>query len=177
MELLQQSSPKLTILGGTSTLVASGLAARALRAKLARMAVRGHRDGVGIPVVLVHEGEGLIVTIETKSGYSYRGYMESAEDNMNSSLKDVTATGPRGKVTRMERVFVRGSQIVYIVFPDLLAEAPMFRRVALAAKGITVAGGLGRGRQAAIGARGMFMLRRVFVSRSCVEGYLLATEP
>ena len=118
------------------------------------MAVRGHRDGVGIPVVLMHEGEGLIVTVETKTGYSYRGYMESAEDNMNASLKDVTATGPRGKVSHMERVFIRGSQIVFVVFPDLLGEAPMFRRVALAARGITVAGGLGRGRQAAIGARG-----------------------
>lgn len=117
------------------------------------MAVRGNR-GVGIPIVLMHEGEGLIVTIETKAGFSYRGYMETAEDTMNTSLKDVTVTSPRGKVAKLERVFIRGSQIMFVIFPDLLGQAPMFKRVALAAKGISVAGGLGRGRQAAIEAKG-----------------------
>ena len=124
------------------------------------MSLRGNR-GVGIPVVLMHEGEGLVVTVETKTGHAYRGMMETAEDNMNTSLQDVMMTDPKGRVAKMERVFIRGSQIVLVVFPDLLGQAPMFKRVALAAKGITVAGGLGRGRQAAIGAKGWWWGGRV----------------
>jgi small nuclear ribonucleoprotein D3 len=117
------------------------------------MSVRGNKN-IGVPTVLLHEGEGLVLTVETQSGHAYRGTCVTTEDNMNLSLKDVTATDPKGNVAKMDRVFIRGSQLLMIVFPDAMAKAPFFTRVALAAKGVSFAGGLGRGRQAAIGAKG-----------------------
>lgn len=45
------------------------------------------KSGVGIPIILLHDGEGAIVTIELKTGDMYRGYLEDSEDNMNCTLK------------------------------------------------------------------------------------------
>ena len=45
------------------------------------------KAGVGIPIILLHDAEGSIVTIELKNGEMYRGYLEDAEDNMNCTLK------------------------------------------------------------------------------------------
>ena len=114
------------------------------------MSVRGNKN-IGVPTVLLHEGEGLVLTVETQSGHADRGTCVTTEDNMNLSLKDVT-------------VFIRGSQLLMVVFPDVMAKAPFFTRVSLAAQGVSFAGGLGRGRQAAIGAKGE---RR---ARACAGG-------
>lgn len=110
--------------------------------------------GVGIPTVLFHESEGLVVTVETRTGHLYRGMVVSAEDSMNLSLRDVTATDPDGNKTTITRLFLRGSQVLFVIFPDILKEAPVFARLAKASKGISVAGGLGRGRKQAITAKG-----------------------
>lgn len=115
------------------------------------MSVRGNRL-VGIPTVLLHEGEGLTLTVETQHGHIYRGVCVTTEDNMNIALQDVTATDPHGNVTKLERVFIRGSTVLLVIFPDVFVKAPFFNRVALASRGVGFAGGLGRGRQAAIGA-------------------------
>lgn len=48
--------------------------------------------GVGIPVKLLHEAEGHVVTLELKSGENYRGELIEAEDNWNCQLKNVQAT-------------------------------------------------------------------------------------
>lgn len=120
------------------------------------MSLRGSK-GVGIPTVLMHEGEGLVVSVETKGGHTHRGILEVTQDNMNTSLKEVSSTNREGHVTRLERVYIRGSQIVFVVFPDMLRHAPMFRRLTLASQGKVVAGGLGRGRQAAITAKGAWV--------------------
>lgn len=50
------------------------------------MSVTG-KSGVGIPIILLHDGEGAIVTIELQNGEMYRGYLDEAEDNMNCILK------------------------------------------------------------------------------------------
>jgi len=50
------------------------------------MSVTGRR-GVGIPIILLHDAEGGIVTIELKDGSMYRGTLEDAQDNMNCLLK------------------------------------------------------------------------------------------
>ena len=50
------------------------------------MSVTG-KSGVGIPIILLHDGEGTIVTVELKNGEMYRGYLEDSEDNMNLILK------------------------------------------------------------------------------------------
>lgn len=42
----------------------------------------------GVPIQLLHEGEGHPVTVELKNGETYRGHLSEAEDTMNCQLKD-----------------------------------------------------------------------------------------
>lgn len=92
------------------------------------MSVTGKR-GVGVPVILLHDGEGTIVTVECKNGDLYRGFLDETEDNMNCVLKDVTKTSANGKKSQIEHIFIRGSQVSFFVFPTMLKKAPMFNRV------------------------------------------------
>ncbi len=43
--------------------------------------------GVGIPIKLIHESTGHVVTVELKSGEMYRGQLSEAEDNWNCQLR------------------------------------------------------------------------------------------
>ena len=97
--------------------------------------------GIGIPIKLLHESQGLIVTIELKTGAFYRGKLHEVEDNMNVQLTQVTVTARDGRLSQMDQVFVRGSQIRFFVVPDNLRHAPFFTNRGKG-KGI----GMGRGR-------------------------------
>ena len=56
------------------------------------MSVTGKR-GVGVPVILMHDGEGTIVTVECKNGDTYRGFLRMADD-----VSDEPPVGsPRGR--------------------------------------------------------------------------------
>ena len=48
---------------------------------------------------------------------------------MNCILKDATRTDAKGNKTAVEHIFLRGSQIAFFVFPNMLKKAPMFKRV------------------------------------------------
>ena len=99
---------------------------------------------IGIPTKLLHEALGHIVTLELKGGQSYRGKLFDAEDNLNCSLKDVLLTARDGKQTHLDSVYIRGSMIRFIVVPDMLSQAPMFKRVgpnAMKGRGIGAARG------------------------------------
>ncbi|KAI3403336.1 SMD3 [Candida oxycetoniae] len=81
----------------------------------------------GIPVRLLNEAQGHVVSIELQNGDTYRGKLFENEDNMNSTLLDVSIiNGKDGSVTHMEQVFIRGSMIRFISLPDILRNAPMF---------------------------------------------------
>ena len=41
---------------------------------------------LGVPVKVLHEAEGHIVTVETATGELYRGVLIEAEDNMNMQV-------------------------------------------------------------------------------------------
>eukprot|EP00161_Ancyromonas_sigmoides_P003251 TRINITY_DN1301_c1_g1_i1.p1 TRINITY_DN1301_c1_g1~~TRINITY_DN1301_c1_g1_i1.p1 ORF type:complete len:119 (-),score=47.25 TRINITY_DN1301_c1_g1_i1:29-385(-) len=84
---------------------------------------------LGIPVRVIHEAEGQVVTVEINTGEIYRGVLEGAEDNMNVMLTGVLLTGRDGKVTPLEQVYLRGSKIRYFILPDMLRHAPMFRKI------------------------------------------------
>jgi small nuclear ribonucleoprotein D3 len=43
----------------------------------------------------------------------------------------VTMTSREGRVTKLEQVFLRGGQIKFIVLPELLKDAPIFKKVQL----------------------------------------------
>ncbi|KAK4337120.1 hypothetical protein RND71_043438 [Anisodus tanguticus] len=84
---------------------------------------------IGVPIKVLHEAEGHIVTVETISGEVFRGKLLEAEDNMNCQLAGVTATSRDGRVYNLENMFVRGSKIRFLILPDMLKNAPMFRKI------------------------------------------------
>ncbi|KAJ1921077.1 small nuclear ribonucleoprotein Sm D3 [Mycoemilia scoparia] len=100
---------------------------------------------VGVPIKLLHEVVGHIVTIELKTGQEYRGTVIDTEDNMNVQLKNIEVRHRDGRKSKMERVYIRGSTIRYFVIPDIFKNAPMVKNMDPAnakARGI----GMGRGK-------------------------------
>jgi small nuclear ribonucleoprotein D3 len=99
--------------------------------------------GLGVPVKLLHESLGHVITVELKTGQLYRGKLAegsfarfphttvlvhplpAAEDNLNIALKDITVTGRDGRVSQLDQVYIRGSMIRFFIVPDMLQNAPM----------------------------------------------------
>ncbi|KAK7692369.1 hypothetical protein QCA50_003994 [Cerrena zonata] len=112
-------------------------------------------SSLGIPVKLLHESLGHIVTVELKTGQLYRGKLAEAEDNLNISLKDITVTQRDGRISQLDQVYIRGSMVRFFIVPDMLQNAPMFKRVgpnAMKGRGI----GTARGRATIMRANGLF---------------------
>lgn len=82
---------------------------------------------IGIPIKVLHEAKGLVISLELKTGQTYRGRLISVEDNMNLQLKDVSLIARDGQVSNCETVFLRGSHIRFVVVPDNLRHAPLFK--------------------------------------------------
>ncbi|KAK0411031.1 hypothetical protein QR680_005442 [Steinernema hermaphroditum] len=99
---------------------------------------------IGVPIKILHEAEGHIVTLETTVGEVYRGKLIEAEDNMNCQMSDVTVTFRDGRNHQLENVFIRGSKIRFMILPDMLKNAPMFKNIGRAQKGAV---GMGLGDQ------------------------------
>jgi len=99
---------------------------------------------IGVPIKLLHESLGHVITVELKTGQMYRGKLNDAEDSLNISLKDITVTGRDGRVSQLDSVYIRGSMIRFFIVPDMLQNAPMFKRVgpnAMKGRGIGTARG------------------------------------
>ncbi|KAI5240131.1 hypothetical protein E4T43_06260 [Aureobasidium subglaciale] len=75
---------------------------------------------IGIPIKLLNEATGHIVTVEITSGNVYRGKLLEAEDNMNCQLRDITVTARDGRVSHLDQVYIRGSHVRYFIVPDML---------------------------------------------------------
>ncbi|TVU04452.1 hypothetical protein EJB05_47562, partial [Eragrostis curvula] len=58
---------------------------------------------LGIPVKLLHEAAGHVVTVELKTGEVYRGSMVECEDNWNCQLENITFTAKPGVETHQCR--------------------------------------------------------------------------
>lgn len=104
--------------------------------------------GLGVPVKLLHESLGHVITVELKTGQLYRGKLAegafefrgscscsctydcracaAAEDNLNIALKDITVTQRDGRVSQLDQVYIRGSMIRFFIVPDMLQNAPMY---------------------------------------------------
>ncbi|KAK6192154.1 hypothetical protein SNE40_003680 [Patella caerulea] len=96
---------------------------------------------IGVPIKVLHEAEGHIVTCETTTGEVYRGKLIEAEDNMNCQMNNITVTYRDGRVAQLENVYIRGSKIRFLILPDMLKNAPMFKKVS---KGSGSAAGRGK---------------------------------
>lgn len=108
---------------------------------------------IGVPIKILHEAEGHIVTCETITGEVYRGKLIEAEDNMNCQMSNITVTYRDGRVSQLENVFIRGSKIRFLILPDMLKNAPMFKK--MGPKGGTAS--TGRGKSAILRAQGSFL--------------------
>ncbi|KAA8568870.1 hypothetical protein EYC84_007849 [Monilinia fructicola] len=97
---------------------------------------------IGIPIKLLNEAQGHVVTLEITTGQVYRGKLLEAEDNMNVQLKDITVTARDGRVSHLDQVYIRGSHVRFFIVPDMLRNAPMFRSRNTRGRGV----GLARGR-------------------------------
>ncbi|MCJ1395408.1 small nuclear ribonucleoprotein Sm D3 [Xylographa bjoerkii] len=103
---------------------------------------------IGIPIKLLNEAQGHVVTLEITSGQVYRGKLieglqllmpslefvsyvvrqtvltdlraSVAEDNMNVQLKDITVTARDGRVSHLDQVYIRGSHVRFFIVPDML---------------------------------------------------------
>jgi small nuclear ribonucleoprotein D3 len=78
---------------------------------------------VGVPIKLLHEAAGFVVTIELISGDVYRGTLRMIEDNMNCFLHDVVHTAPDGQQVKTDSAYLRGSSILFVNVPDMFANA------------------------------------------------------
>eukprot|EP00808_Paulinella_micropora_P023707 g33572.t1 len=87
-------------------------------------------QSIGVPVKLLHEAEGHKVTVELINGEVYRGLIVDCEDNMNLQMQNCTLTAKDGRVSNLEYVYIRGSKVRFLILPDMLKNAPMFKRFA-----------------------------------------------
>ena len=71
---------------------------------------------------------------------------------MNMSMVNVTCTGRDGSISTLEQVFVRGGLIRFMILPDILKNAPMFKRID-PKQGILRGKGVGIGRSTMARAR------------------------
>ena len=110
---------------------------------------------IGVPVKVMHEAEGHIITCETTTGEVYRGKLVEAEDNMNCQISNVQVTYRDGRQGQLETVYVRGSKVRFLILPDMLKNAPMFKAMRPSAPSRGGGAG-GRGKSAIIraGVRG-----------------------
>eukprot|EP00551_Chaetoceros_affinis_P015136 CAMPEP_0203714630 /NCGR_PEP_ID=MMETSP0091-20130426/71183_1 /ASSEMBLY_ACC=CAM_ASM_001089 /TAXON_ID=426623 /ORGANISM="Chaetoceros affinis, Strain CCMP159" /LENGTH=180 /DNA_ID=CAMNT_0050592707 /DNA_START=38 /DNA_END=581 /DNA_ORIENTATION=+ len=92
------------------------------------MSVVGN-NRVGIPIVLLHDAEGSVVSVETKNGEIIRGLLFEAEDMMNLYIKNCVVWNIHGVKRKVDQLYLRGREIVFVVIPQMLRHAPMFQRI------------------------------------------------
>jgi small nuclear ribonucleoprotein (snRNP)-like protein len=97
---------------------------------------------------------------KTKQKYDYkfniilvfRGKLVEAEDNMNCQMTHITVTYRDGRTANLENVYIRGSKIRFLILPDMLKNAPMFKKQG------AKTGTAGRGKSAILRAQGLLPL-------------------
>uniref|UniRef100_A0A670Y7D9 Small nuclear ribonucleoprotein Sm D3 n=1 Tax=Pseudonaja textilis TaxID=8673 RepID=A0A670Y7D9_PSETE len=82
---------------------------------------------IGVPIKVLHEAEGHIVTCETSMDKVYRGKLIKAKDNMNCQMSNITVTYHDGCMAQLEQVYIHGSKIRFLILPDMLKNTPMLK--------------------------------------------------
>jgi small nuclear ribonucleoprotein (snRNP)-like protein len=112
------------------------------------MALTGSHS-IGIPVVLLHECEALVITVELTNGEVCRGRLTRAEDCFNLHMNDCVMKTPDAAADRsIAKLFIRGDRVKMIICPSILENIPIFTRLNtfLTSKGRKVPKGIGRGK-------------------------------
>ncbi|KAL5112129.1 hypothetical protein TcWFU_005358 [Taenia crassiceps] len=71
-------------------------------------------SSVGVPIKVLHDAEGHVITLETINGEVFRGKLIEAEDNMNVHMQEIIMTARDGKTSSLQHVYIRGSKIRYV---------------------------------------------------------------
>ncbi|KAJ9449449.1 hypothetical protein DIPPA_03988 [Diplonema papillatum] len=73
-----------------------------------------------LPIRLLLEAKSCIIALETCRGDVYRGFCADIQESINIRLTNVTLTKRNGTSFELEQVYLRGSQIKFVVLPDQL---------------------------------------------------------
>ena len=76
----------------------------------------------------MQESVGYKVKAELRNGEIYHGTVTSAEESMSVHLFNVTKTARDGQKSQLEYCCIRGNQIKFVILPELLANASLFKR-------------------------------------------------
>lgn len=88
---------------------------------------------------------------------------------MNCQMTQITVTYRDGRVAQLENVYIRGSKIRFLILPDMLKNAPMFKRQ-------HKAGTAGRGKSAILRAQGRLWKLFDFVIVVVANAIILAAR-
>lgn len=81
---------------------------------------------------------------------------------MNCQMSNVNVTYRDGRNSNLELVFIRGSKIRFLILPDMLKNAPMFKRVGQKGAG---AGASTRGKVPMMRGQGMHICKKKYLFR------------
>lgn len=68
-----------------------------------------------------------------RSGDIYRGLVIDVEDCWNIQLNECQYTSRSGETSKLEHVYIRGSQVRYVIVPDMLKNSPIFKKFNMSA--------------------------------------------
>lgn len=74
--------------------------------------------------------QGCTCTVEMCNGDTYRGLVIDVEDCWNIQINECQYTSRSGKTSKLEHVYIRGSQIRFVIVPDMLKNSPSFIKFA-----------------------------------------------
>ena len=106
---------------------------------------------LGVPLKILHDAAGAVVSVELSTGDTYKGKLVNVEDNMNIELQDVVHTNKKGEERQLPTIYLRGSNVVFFSLPEMLRLAPVAVAASTEKKPAAAAG---RGRGAGFGGRG-----------------------
>ena len=72
---------------------------------------------------------------------------------MNCQMTAVTVTYRDGRVAQLENIYIRGSKIRFLILPDMLKNAPMFKNMGRGRGAAAGTGGASRGKSAILRAQ------------------------
>ena len=89
------------------------------------------RGAVNVPMQLVSDCQGRVVTVELTSREVYRGRLAHFDkDSMNVGLQEVTVTKERDhSCARLQSVYLRGDKMRFILLPEAANTHPLWKEV------------------------------------------------
>ena len=90
--------------------------------------IKTHRtnksSAISIPHKLLQEAVGHFIVVEARHKKNYRGRLKATAENSGLVLEEVYGTYPSGEIERLDTVFIKNSQILAMILPEILRESP-----------------------------------------------------